>query len=86
MPDELKLNPRARFRAVDDEGVVVQIERDEVMVVNATGLHVLDLVRLTGSRAAVIEAITAEYETGDAAVAEDVDAFLADLRDYGILD
>lgn len=69
-----------RFRAVDEEGVIIHTERGVVIVVNALGLEPLELIREQGSRRAVIERLAAEYDAPEATIAADLDAFLGQIR------
>ena len=84
--DRLALCPQVRFRAVDQEGVIIHTERGVVIVVNALGLRTLELIREQGSRRAVIERLTAEYDAPEAAIAADVDAFLDQMREQQLLE
>ncbi len=78
--DRLILRPQVRFRAVDGEGVLIHTERGVVIVVNALGLRTLELIREQGSRQAVIERLTAEYDAPQATITADLDAFLDQIR------
>ncbi|OOZ38884.1 PqqD family protein [Solemya elarraichensis gill symbiont] len=84
--ETLNISSRARFRTVGSEGVVVQVERGEVMVVNGVGLRVLELVKESGSRNAIIQQLSSEYETGSANVTQQVDDYIEELYAWGILE
>jgi hypothetical protein len=84
--DRLTLRPQVRFRAVDEEGVIVHTERSVVIVVNALGLRTLELIREQGSRQAVIERLAAEYDAPETTIAADVDAFLDQMREQQLLE
>lgn len=84
--DRLTLCPQIRFRAVDEEGVIVHTERGVAIVVNAQGLRTLELIRERGSRRAVIEQLAAEYDAPETAIAADVDAFLIQLREQQLIE
>ncbi len=81
----LVLHPDVVFRAVGDEGVVVDQRRPEVMVVNRLALRVLQLIRETGSRGAVLAALASEYPVEPAIIEADMDGFLDDLRRRGLI-
>lgn len=83
--DSLVLHPDVVFRAVGDEGVVVDQRRPEVMVVNHLALRVLQLIRETGSRAAVLATLESEYPVEPTIIAADMDHFLADLHGRGLI-
>lgn len=84
--DRLALCPQVRFRAVDEEGVIVHTERGVVIVVNAPGLRTLELIREQGSRRAVIERLAAEYDAPEATIVADLDAFLDQMRAQQLLE
>lgn len=80
------LSPRVRFRAVGDEGVVVHVESGRVIVLNATGLHVVKQLE-QGSRtpAQLADSLAAEFAVEPAEAGADVAAFLAELDAERIL-
>jgi len=80
------LNAKARFRAVGAQGVIVQIGKERITVVNEAGLSILAWLRQGVSDIeALCQALTAEYEvTADQARA-DVDTFLDELAVLGIV-
>lgn len=83
--DALALDPHVRYRAVGEEGVVVNVEHDRVLVVNALGLRTLELIRATGSRGATLAALVTEYDATPERIEEDLERFLAELREHRIL-
>lgn len=84
--DRLTLRSQVRFRAIDEEGVIVHTERGVVIVINALGLRTLELIREQGSRRAVIARLAAEYDAPDTTIAADVDAFLDQMREQQLLE
>ncbi len=84
--DRLTLRPQVRFRAIDEEGVIVHTERGVVIVVNALGLRTLELIREQGSRRAVIERLSAEYDAPETTIAADLDTFLDQMREQQLLE
>ena len=84
--DRLTLRPQVRFRAVDQEGVIIHTERGVVIVVNALGLRTLELIRERGSRRAVLERLATEYEAPETTIAADLDAFLDQMREQQLLE
>ena len=83
--ERLELSPRIRYRAIDDEGVVVHVDRGEVMVLNAVALRTLQLIGETGSRSAVLGRLVQEYDAPEAVLAADLDSFLGELREHDLL-
>lgn len=84
--DRLALRPQVRFRAIDEEGVIVHTERGVVIVVNALGLRTLELIREQGSRQALIARLAVEYDAPDTTIATDLDAFLDQMREQQLLE
>ncbi len=83
--DDLRLHPDILFRAVPPEGVLVDQRIPSVMVINESGLRMMELIREMGSREAVIRALVEEYEAPADVIGADVDAFLDDLRSRDML-
>jgi signal transduction histidine kinase len=84
--DRLTLRPQVRFRAIDGEGVIVHTERGVVIVVNTLGLRILELVREQGSRRAVVDRLSAEYDAPETTIAADLDAFLVQLCEQQLIE
>jgi hypothetical protein len=83
--DTVSLNPHVRFRAVGDEGVALNVEHDQVLVVNGLGQRTLELIRATGSREAIIAALTAEYDAPPEQIAADLEIYLDELHAHHVL-
>ena len=83
--DTLRLHPDILFRAVPPEGVLVDQRIPSVMVINESGLRMMELIRDKGSREAVIDALMEEYDAPAEVIRADVDAFLDDLRSRDML-
>jgi len=83
--DAVGLDPHVRFRAVGEEGVALNVEHDQVLVVNTAGLRALELIRGTGSRAATVAALAAEYDAAPEQIAADLEVYLDELRAHHVL-
>jgi len=71
---------------VGDEGVVVHVESGRVVVLNATGLHVLrQLEQGARSPAELADSLAVEFAVEAADASVDVAAFLAELDAEQIL-
>ena len=82
----VSLSDRVRFRAVGEEGVVVHVESGRVVVLNATGLHVLrELEQGSRTPAQLAGSLAAEFAVEPAEASADVAAFLAELDAERIL-
>ena len=75
-----------RFRVVADEAVVVRQRDAEVLVLNEVGARILELVDEGMSHEQLVGKLVEEFETSEAEVAEDAQAFLAQLVEVGVLE
>jgi hypothetical protein len=74
-----------RFRVVGDEGVVVRQESAEVIAVNGVGASLLSL--LDGRNVAgVVDGLLAEYDVERESLRRDVERFLLELREAGVVE
>lgn len=85
--EKIRLSDRVRYRAVDDEGVLVHLVNGRVMVVNEVGLHI---VRAFGQQAMTVsdltDAVVREFEVDTTQARADVTAFLDQLRGEDAID
>jgi hypothetical protein len=75
-----------RFRVVGDEAVVVRQEASEVIALNDVGASVLSLLDARRTVGAVVEALLAEYEIDRDSLRGDVESFLAELEQAGVVE
>ena len=79
-------HPDTAFRQVGDEGgLVVLPTRAEVKVVNPVGAKVFGLLDGEHSVEAITEAVLEEFEITREEARRDIEAFLKDLADHGML-
>lgn len=83
--ESLSLEPRVRFRAVGDEGVVVHLDSARVIVVNEVGLHVLQALSTPRTRDSLAAMIADDFVVTERRAREDVDVFLAQLEKEQII-
>lgn len=57
-----RVDPHARFRVMDDEGIFILQEAGEVLVVNAIGAFIVEQLKDKRSLDDVVAAITQRYE------------------------
>jgi PqqD family protein of HPr-rel-A system len=75
-----------RFRAVGDEGVLVHLESGRAVVLNETGLHILQqLERGPRSPAELADSLVETFEVEASQASKDLAAFLAELDAEQIL-
>jgi elongation factor P hydroxylase len=75
-----------RFRALDDEGIVVRQQAGEVIVLNAAGTRVIELVAAGASGASIVDQLEQEYDTDRATLERDVAAHLAELLEANVIE
>lgn len=86
IPDRPRRNPETAFRALGDEGGLVVIPgRSEVKVVNPVGILVYRLLDGKHSIAEIVAQVTKEFDIGAAEAEADVQAFVGELADHGML-
>lgn len=73
------------FRAVGEEGVVVDQRGPSVLVVNAVALRVLELLRGGASETAIAAQLADEFDAEPQQIAADVRQFLDELKTRAML-
>jgi len=81
----IKLSERFTEAAIDDEIVVMRIDTGEFFSLTGTAATTWRLIDGNRNRDALLAALADEYSTDEAAIAADVDEFLAHLRETGLL-
>ncbi len=85
--EKIKLSSRVRYRAVDDEGVLVHLENGRVLVVNEVGLFIVRaLGRETMTVADIADAVAGAFEVDAVHARADVAVFLDQLREEQAVD
>lgn len=80
-----RLEPHARFRVLDDEGIFVLQQAGEVVVVNKIGAFVVEQLRAGQTVDDVVEAITELYQVEAPHARNDVEALIQSLLEIGAL-
>ena len=70
---------------IDDEVVVMLLESGEFLSITGTGCDIWTRIDGSCDRDQLVAALADEYDAGQSEIAADVDAFLAKLRDAGLL-
>ena len=83
--EHYRLDPHARFRVLDDEGIFVLQEAGEVLVINEVGAFIVERLRDGLGLTEVVEAVTERYAVDEATAKTDADALLAALLQAGAL-
>ncbi len=74
------------YRLIDDEAVVVRTGTSEVLGLNAVGARILELIDGEITVSALIERLEDEYEVEHAQLEADVELFLREMSDGGVLE
>lgn len=74
-----------RFRAVDDETVVIRQEAAEALVLNEVAGRILELVDGRNTVGDVVDRLLEEYEVSPASLTEDVHTYLRELLEAGVV-
>ena len=87
----MKIKPGYTIRKVMDVQVIVGIGEaaftpNQIMSLNETGAFLWDYLAKGAQREELVSALTGEYEVDAGTAGQDVDTFLAALREQGLLD
>ena len=80
-----RLDPHARFRVMDDEGVFVLQEAGEVLVVNGVGAFIVEQLKAERSVDEVVTAITDRYAVDAERARADAQSLLDALVEAGAI-
>jgi hypothetical protein len=80
------LCPDIRYRIVADEGVVVRQEAGEVLVLNAVGARVMELLNKPMSAAGLVNVLAEEYDVERATLEQDLSDYLENLLNAGVIE
>ena len=80
-----KLTDRFSEADVDDEVVVMRLDTGEFYSLSGTAAVIWRTIDEAHDRASLIALLGQQFDGSDAAIAADVDEFLAQMRDIGLL-
>lgn len=81
-----RLRSDVRFRVVGGEAIVVLQSAAEVVVVNEVGARILELLAEERAFAAILDALTEDFEAPRDVLERDTRDFLAELEAAGIVE
>lgn len=70
---------------IDDEIVIMRLDNGELLSLSGTGAAIWRLIDGTRDRQALLEAVAAEYSVGKQQSSQEIDAFLDQLREAGLI-
>ena len=80
------LTSKIRFRAIDDDGVLIHLDSGRVIVVNGVALRIIELLEDSPrSEADLAREIVSEYDVKKATALSDVRLFLDELKSEDVL-
>ena len=80
-----RVDPHARFRVMDDEGIFVLQEAGEVLVVNPVGAFIVQQLQIDRSLDQVVAAMTERYAVDDDRARNDATSLLDALLAAGAI-
>lgn len=80
-----RLRPDIRHRRIREEGVVLNQDSIEVLVLNGVGMRIVELCEAGTSVPELIARLAGEYEVERERLETEVPEFLADLQEAGIV-
>jgi hypothetical protein len=87
MSEQLRLRRAGlEWRAVEGEIVALDLPRSTYLAANRTGSLLWEALARGTTREELVEALSREYSLEREAAERDVDAFVADLRDRGLVE
>lgn len=85
MRDAFHVSPDALARELDGEVLVLDLRSSLYFGMTGTGARIWRLIEAGEDRDAILATLAREYGVGAEAIEGDVDAFLADLIDRGLV-
>lgn len=92
MNDMTAVNPRLRlashirYREVNGEGIILDQRAAHMIVVNALGERILQLLRNLITFQEIIMQLHEEYDVNDDTLTEDVQSYLSQLESAGVIE
>ena len=80
-----RVDPHARFRVLEDEGIFVLQEAGEVLVVNAVGAFIVERLQADQSLDEVIAAVTERYAVDEPRARADAVVLVDALLEAGAI-
>ncbi len=80
----VRLDSHIRWRKVGDEGVVLNQDKSEVLVLNTLGIHVIELLGQELNTAQLNQALLPVYDVDQSTLEVDIQCFLHELVETGV--
>jgi len=80
-----RVDPHARFRVMDDEGIFVLQDAGEVLVINEVGAFIVEQLKAERSLDEVVATLTARYTVDAERARADASSLLDQLLEAGAI-
>lgn len=85
-PQRFRRCTDVRYRVVGGQAVIIVQGAGEAVVLNEVGTCILELIDQGRSRDEIVAGITGRFEADSDCISEDLDRYLADLEDAGVIE
>jgi hypothetical protein len=85
LQSRLALDPRARFRRFENDGIVIHQKTAEAIVVSEVGTRLLEMTNGTRTLAECVGAIQSEFDAPADVIERDLVQFARELAEMGVL-
>jgi hypothetical protein len=82
----MRASPDVIFRALDDGGVLVHLNGNQIFELNATAAYIWPLVADGASEAAIVSSLVETFDIDATTAARELDALLTALSAAGLID
>ncbi len=82
---QYRIDPRARFRVLDDEGIFVLQEAGEVLAVNRVAAFIISQLEAAASLEEVCTALVDRFDVDEERARADLETFVASLVEAGAI-
>jgi hypothetical protein len=82
----MRASPDVIFRALDDGGVLVHLNGNQIFELNATAAHIWPLIARGERGETIVSSLVDAFDVDAATAARELDALLTALSDAGLID
>ena len=82
---QIELNPRVRYRVVGEDGVLIQMDEGRVIVINETGLQILQYLKQPQSKSELASRLVEEFDISQSQALADTCEFITQLENENVI-
>jgi hypothetical protein len=82
--NRFRVNPRAIWRVVDGEAVILDLDGGQYFGLNQVGTRIWELLKEGRSSASIRALLSEEYDAGEAELDQDIALFIQELVKMGL--